>query len=132
MDDLRLIGNERILDNFIIKIELTYALFEEVFHIVIKIIGIQPTGMNRHPSGNVLYAADMYVTFFDELPRLRHLAVAALINGHVDNDRSGFHAGNHLVGYENRCDLTRYQRAENYYIDISQMAGNERALFFQP
>ena len=99
MNDLAIPANQDGGDDFIAGIQHDFAVFGQVFHQVIDIVGEHPGGAGGQHTGDILNALEGDAVFHFDGAGRGDLAVAALVDGNVYDDGAG-------LFYENACDRT--------------------------
>ncbi len=116
-----LVRDGRAADNVIFHVVVDDAVFlgRKVRHHVTDVGGVERRALGRHPRREIGVTDDGNpIVRNDFLVRLGQLAVAATLGGKVDDDRTGFHQLDHVLGPQHRRGPVRDQGGGDDDVDV--------------
>src|ERR1700722_8994750 len=96
--NLSAVGNHRLADNLILRIQLQLAVFHHVKKKGHQVAGIHLARVIRHAAGKIDRADNDHPVCRYSLAGASEFAVSAALRRQVDNHRSGRHAFDHVFG----------------------------------
>ena len=118
--------------DFVVHVEFNAAVFCEERKQIVDVVCEEPGRTGGKLTGDILDTFDNDVVFNVADTGSGDRAVAALVDGNIDNCRAGLHGSDHFIGKERGSELSLKECRAEDDVGVFDRVCKCRALFFKP